>query len=47
MSEGGGEIKDLYPLIDETSIECLNQDDSHRVEHCFKQVPPSVSTMTL
>ena len=32
MAEGG-EIKDLYPLIDESSIECLNQDDAHRVEH--------------
>ena len=37
MAEGG-EIKDLYPLIDESSIECLNQDDAHRVEHAFKQV---------
>ena len=39
MAEGG-EIKDLYPLIDESSIECLNQDDAHRVEHAFKQVKP-------
>lgn len=34
-----GEIKDLWPLIEESSVECLNQDADHRVEHCFKQGP--------
>ena len=38
MAEGG-EIKDLWPLIEESSVECLNQDADHRVEHCFKQGP--------
>jgi hypothetical protein len=33
-----GEIKDLFPLIDFSSVECLNQDATHTVEHCFKQV---------
>jgi len=32
-----GEIKDLFPLIEESSLECLNQDATHTVEHCFKQ----------
>ena len=37
MAEGG-EIKDLFSLIEESSVECLNQDAAHTVEHCFKQV---------
>ena len=32
------EIKDLWPLIEESSIECLNQDATHTISHCFKQV---------
>ena len=36
---GGGDIKDLWSLIEESSVECLNQDAGHRVEHCFKQGP--------
>ena len=39
MAEGDNkEIKDLWPLIQETSVECLNQDSAHTVDHCFKQV---------
>eukprot|EP00277_Geminigera_cryophila_P010659 CAMPEP_0179448546 /NCGR_PEP_ID=MMETSP0799-20121207/32362_1 /TAXON_ID=46947 /ORGANISM="Geminigera cryophila, Strain CCMP2564" /LENGTH=170 /DNA_ID=CAMNT_0021240437 /DNA_START=114 /DNA_END=623 /DNA_ORIENTATION=- len=37
--EKGGEIKDLFSLIEESSLECLNQDDTHTVDHCFKQGP--------
>jgi hypothetical protein len=37
MAEGA-EIKDLFSLIEESSVECLNQDATHTVEHCFKQV---------
>lgn len=41
MAEASGEIKDLFPLIEESSVECLNQDDTHTVDHCFKQVRAS------
>ena len=32
------EIKDLSPLFDMNSLECLNQDSSHVVTNCMKQV---------
>ncbi|EKX53195.1 hypothetical protein GUITHDRAFT_84349 [Guillardia theta CCMP2712] len=33
------EIKDLSPLFDMNSLECLNQDSSHVVTNCMKQGP--------
>lgn len=32
------EVKDLVSLIDARLLECLNQDDSHPIQHCIGQV---------
>jgi hypothetical protein len=32
------DIVDLYGLIEENTLECLNQDSTHPVSHCLKQV---------
>ena len=32
------EVKDLLSLVDTRLLECLNQDDSHTIQHCIGQV---------